>query len=127
VDYADRVQKMFLNGGVQSEEQLQATHKNILILLDDVVSDIKQGEHDTSLMKLFYNRRHIVANGTVSIVIVSQKFTSIPQKIRVNSNWLILFRLNPVEFDSVWKDAVVLNKDRWHATLKEVFGDESND
>lgn len=103
------------------------THKHILFVLDDVVADIKANEHNPALTKLFFNRRNIVANGTISIMVVTQKFTSLPQKIRSNSNWLILFRLNPVEFEAVWKDAVILSRDNWSKMLGEVFGTEEDD
>jgi len=112
---------------LKSQEQLETTHKHVLFVFDDVVSDIKTMEHEQSLTKLFYNRRHLIANGTVSIIVVTQKYTNIPQKIRSNSNWIILFRLNPVEFESVWKDAIVLSRDHWQKILDEVFGTEEED
>jgi DNA-binding transcriptional MocR family regulator len=44
--------------------------KNVLIILDDMVSDIKKNEHNPELAKLFYNRRHLI-NGTLSIILTS--------------------------------------------------------
>ncbi len=82
----------------------------MLLVLDDVAGDIKVGEFDPSLIKLFFNRRHLIANGTLSIITITQKFSAIPQKIRTISSWIIIFRLNPIETETVWKDAVVLTR-----------------
>jgi len=59
------------------------------------------------------NRRHLVLNGTVSIIIVSQKYTLIPARLRSNASWLILFQLNPIDFENVYKDAIVHNYKLW--------------
>ena len=45
--------------------------KNTLIVLDDMVSDLKANEHNPMLTQLIFNRRHLMVNGTVSIIIVS--------------------------------------------------------
>ena len=89
---------------------LRYTHLSVLLVLDDVAGDVKAGEFDPSLLKLFFNRRHLIANGTLSIITITQKFTAIPQKIRTTSSWIIIFRLNPIETETVWKDAVVLDR-----------------
>jgi len=46
----------------------------------------------------------------------------IPARLRSNANWLILFRLNPVDFDTVYKDVVMLYKDQWDKLLEFVYG-----
>lgn len=76
-EYANQVQTLYLSM-VASEELLRHTHLNVLLVLDDVAGDIKGGEFDPSLIKLFFNRRHLIANGTLSIITVTQKFSAIP-------------------------------------------------
>lgn len=46
-------------------------HMNVLFILDDVVGDIKKRENDVDLIALFFNRRHLISNGTVSIMMVT--------------------------------------------------------
>lgn len=75
---------------------------NLLIVLDDVVAAVKKYEHDPRLAQLIMNRRHLIFGGVVSIIIVTQKYTLIPARIRSNASWLILFRLNPLDFDNVY-------------------------
>lgn len=50
----------------------------------------------------------------------------IPVRIRSSASWLILFRLNPVDFDTVYKDAVTCSPVMWHRVLQQVF-DVDND
>ena len=41
-----------------------------------------------------YNRRHILPNGTISFIITTQKYTSVPTWLRVICNQLITFKTN---------------------------------
>ncbi len=93
--------------------QQAETRTNVLLVLDDVVGEIKANENNFVQSQLFFNRRHLIANGTVSIIVVSQKYTMIPARIRSTASWLILFRLNPVDADNVYKDVVMTTPQRW--------------
>lgn len=46
----------------------------------------------------------------------------IPARLRSNSNWFILFRLNPIDFENVYKDVVMMQKDKWEDLLDFTFG-----
>ena len=93
-------------------------------MLDDVIGPIKAIQNDPYLAQLFFNRRHLVANGVVSIILVTQKYTMIPARIRSNASWLILFRLNPLDFDNVFNDAFTGSAKRFKELLNFVYGDE---
>jgi hypothetical protein len=86
----------------------EQTHRNILVVLDDVVGSVKKAEFDPRLSQLVMNRRHIIFNGTISIIMVTQKYTLIPSRVRSNANWLILFQLNPMDFETAYRDCVTL-------------------
>lgn len=45
----------------------------------------------------------------------------IPARIRSNSNWLVLFRLNPVDFENVYKDVVMVSGGVWEKILEAVY------
>lgn len=104
-------------------EEKKKKHVNILLVLDDVVSSIKKAEYDPRLAQLVMNRRHLIYNGTLSIIIVSQKYTLIPGRIRSNASWLIVYQLNPMDFEAVYRDVIVLDSQRWKGLLKYVFGE----
>lgn len=67
---------------------------NILIIIDDFISFIKKNQYNPNLISLFYNRRHIVKNGIISIILTSQRYMTIPPQIRSTCNMLVLFRLS---------------------------------
>lgn len=106
-------------------EQRKKTHFNLLIILDDVVGQIKKQETNPMLAQLFLNRRHLIFNGTISIIVVSQKYTLIPARIRSNANWMIMYQLNPVDFKSIYEDAVIYGHKTWNKIIEYVFGSQS--
>ena len=72
------------------------------------------------------NRRHIIFNGTISIIMVTQKYTLIPARVRSNASWLILYQLNPLDFETAYRDAVTLLPERWRDILSFVFNVDFN-
>jgi hypothetical protein len=103
-------------------DEQRKTHKNVLIIFDDVIAGIKKAEFDPRLAQLFMNRRHLIANATISTIVVSQKYTLIPSRIRSNASWLIFFHLNPRDLETIYEDAVLMKKQQWIELLKFVFG-----
>ena len=72
----------------------------MLIIFDDVISDFKSKQL-RDIQKLFYNSRHLLKSktntkGNISIILSSQKLTSVPRQIRDTCNIIITFRLNGV-------------------------------
>lgn len=104
----------------------ERTHRNILVVLDDVVGQVKKAEFDPRLAQLVMNRRHIIFNGTISIIVVTQKYTLIPSRIRSNASWLILYQLNPVDFETAYRDAVTLLPDKWRDILTFTYSVDFN-
>lgn len=104
---------MFKDVEQMSHAERTSTHVNVLLVLDDVVSSIKKAEYDPRLSQLIMNRRHLLLNGTLSIIIVSQKYTLIPIRLRSNANWLVLYQLNPIDFENVYKDSIIHDMKTW--------------
>ena len=48
----------------------------------------------------------------------------IPARIRSAASWLILFRLNPNDFETVYRDVVMMNQDKWRQLLYFIFDHE---
>jgi hypothetical protein len=107
-----------------SKPDQERTHRNVLVVLDDVVGQIKKAEFDPRLAQLVMNRRHIIFNGTISIIVVTQKYTLIPARVRSNASWLILYQLNPVDFETAYRDAVTLLPEKWRDVLSFTFNVE---
>lgn len=73
----------------------------MLIIFDDVISSLKNS--DSSLTDLFYNRRHLLEHGVISIILTSQKWTLVPHSIRSVLNMIIAYPLPKVQLDGVLK------------------------
>jgi hypothetical protein len=54
-----------------SKEEKLEFHMNILFIFDDVIGTIKKLEFEPRLAQLVMNRRHLIINGTISIILVS--------------------------------------------------------
>jgi hypothetical protein len=66
----------------------------MLIIFDDAVAHIKTLANHPDFISLFYNRRHLLHNGTVSFIVTTQKWNLLPTFIRSACNMLVLFPLS---------------------------------
>lgn len=82
---------------------------NVLLVLDDVIANIYESRNSKQLMSLIFNRRHLINNGMVSVIVTSQKFNSIPTTLRSVVNVLILFEIWKRDI-SVIGDEIITSK-----------------
>ena len=85
---------------------------------------------DKLFAKIFYNRRHITADGGdeangVTVWLTTQSYNRIPLMIRKVANGLIAFKLKNVkEILSIYDEFVIgLSKDQFMNVLKYVYKD----
>ena len=110
-------------------DEVEGSGERVLLLLDDVVSDIRKNKGvDKSLAKILYNRRHITADGGdeangVSVWLTSQVYNRIPLMIRKAANGIIAFKLKNVkEIMSIYDEFVVgMTKEQFMQVLKYVY------
>lgn len=76
--------------------------KNMLIIFDDVLGAMK-GSSSPDFIDLFYNRRHLLTDGTVSIIVTGQKWNLIPTFVRQAINMLFLFPLAKAQLETIIK------------------------
>lgn len=100
------------------EDEKKGTDK-ILVILDDVISDIKDTDF---FLKLLYNRRHIA--GSVSIIITTQVYNKLKLPLRKVATHLVLFNTsNKKEFDSIFQDFINLKRETFDDIVRYVFKD----
>lgn len=87
-------------------EEYKKTYTNVLLILDDVVSSVNKEKNSEELMAIIFNRRHVLVNGMVSIIITTQKFNIIPTIMRTTLNVLILFDVIKKEIETI-KDNII--------------------
>eukprot|EP01050_Picozoa_sp_SAG11_P011923 SAG11_NODE_1296_length_5271_cov_7.677688_2_plen_261_part_00 len=113
------------------EEEIKGSGLRVLLILDDVVNDIRKNKGvDKVLAKILYNRRHITADGGdeangVTVWLTTQSWNRIPLMHRKVANGLIAFKLkNMKEILSIYDEFVIgLSKEQFLAILKYVYKD----
>ena len=53
------------------KEMRRETYLNVLCIIDDMISNIKANEFNPLLTQMIFNRRHLVINGMLSLIIVA--------------------------------------------------------
>lgn len=66
--------------------------ERVLIILDDVIGTIKGMQNKPALMKLIFNRRHLLTKGIVSFIITTQKYIVCPPRIRSCLTGILFFK-----------------------------------
>jgi KaiC/GvpD/RAD55 family RecA-like ATPase len=77
------------------------SRKNILIIIDDLITPIKKNQYNPDFMSLFLNRRHLIKNCTVSFIIVTQKYMMVPPVLRSNIDCIVFFRQNRNDLNKI--------------------------
>lgn len=100
-------------------------YTNVLFIFDDLISELYKNSKSKEIMDFIFNRRHILKNGMISIIITSQKYKIIPPIIRSNITVFIFFKLNNIDVKHV-KEELIFNPDDFASVLKLVFSPSSN-
>jgi hypothetical protein len=82
-------------------------NSNILIIFDDVISEMKKAQNDPRLTQLFFNRRKLISEGTISCIITSQKYRMLPPSLRSNLTWLIIFKQSGNDLEAITKENLI--------------------
>ena len=98
---------------------------NVLFVLDDVIAELFKNRFAKKIMSFIFNRRHLLNNGMISIIISSQKYTFVPTCIRANITCMFCFLLNGIEFLNIKKE-IVFNPDIFDKMLDIVFKSKNN-
>ena len=87
--------------------EIDATDDKVLIILDDVVTDITDSDY---IQKLIFNRRH--KGGGISLIVVTQVYNKLKLPLRKCATDVVLFSTsNKRELDSVFADFINVPKD----------------
>jgi adenylate kinase len=103
-------------------ESVKESDDKVLIILDDVISEIKSDEF---FMKLLFNRRHIA--GGISIILMTQVWNKLPLPLRKVASHLVLFNsTNKKELTSIFDDFVTLPREVYDQVVRYVFDKKHN-
>lgn len=80
------------------------TIQQILVVIDDLVSDLNKGSSDMVLMQLFYNRRHYSPHVHIHFILTTQKWNMIPAKVRSTVTIVVVFQVSDMEWGTIAKE-----------------------
>ena len=112
----------WINGKIQSLKNTK-DYTNVLFVFDDVLADLHKIHRSKEIMDLIFNRRHLLVNGMISILITSQKYKFIPSAIRSNITLLITFKLNNMDWKHI-NEEIIFSDANMDDILNFVFTDE---
>lgn len=106
--------------------QQTALNKNVLLIIDDCIAEVKDKLKDTKIASLFFNRRHLLwGEGKISIVITSQKYTMIPARFRSCITNLLLFSISPFDMQKIFEESIIkYSKAAWTEAISKVYEKE---
>lgn len=79
----------------------------MLIVFDDVIGEMKPLAKNSKFIDLFYNRRHLLREGCISILILTQKWNLSPPFIRQCYTFLIAFNVPKIQQSEIGRDIQV--------------------
>lgn len=112
-------------------EQIVDTGEKVLLILDDVVADIRgkgKGEIENKLEKIFFNRRHLCgAGGSCSVIATSQTYNKISPKLRKSASQFILFEnRQKKEQKSIFEEIILIPEKEYFDVMKYVYNKKHN-
>ena len=81
-------------------------YKKVLFIFDDLVGKMHKEATNENLLKLFFNRRHLIKNGDLSYIIVSQRYIAMPTNIRACISNMIFFKLTERDYKVLKTDLI---------------------
>lgn len=95
---------------------------DVLIIMDDCVSTLKENEKAAKTISIFFNRRHLLWNGTISMIITSQKYTMLPAKYRSVLTHIAIFGVSPFDYTKIMDESIVtLTKKEWKELITQIY------
>ena len=112
-------------------EQIADTGEKVLLILDDVVADIRgkgKGEIENKLEKIFFNRRHLCgAGGSCSVIATSQTYNKISPKLRKSASQFILFEnRQKAEQKSIFQEIILIPEKEYFDVMKYIYNKKHN-
>jgi hypothetical protein len=90
----------------------------IAIIIDDMASQLKNGDVQKALKQIAMNKRHL---GIYATFILSQTWKSVPFEVRRLYDNIIVFKISPDEMESMFIETLPQYKDYSQAIQKMVY------
>ena len=85
-----------------------------------MIAKLLKNSRSEDIMSFIFNRRHLLKNGMISIILTTQKYIFTPTAIRSNITFLISFKLNKIDWKHIEKE-VIFHDSKFKDVLNFVF------
>lgn len=82
------------------------SQKNVLFIFDDLIGDLHKNNENEKFLNLLFNRRHIIKNGYLSFIFITQRYLIIPTNLRTCISVIIFFRLTEKDYKQLKSDLI---------------------
>lgn len=106
-----------INENYENYKEYPDKNYSQLLILDDIASFLKLKQNVVFLNKMFFNRRH----KRLSIILTTQYIYQVPKSVRANLSDVILFEPTTSELETIRKEFIPMNKDKFINFIKFVF------
>ena len=111
-------------------EDMKDSGEKSLLILDDVISDIRgkgKGAIENKLQKIFFNRRHLCgAGGSCSIIATSQTYNKVDPKLRKTCSQLVQYKPVKKEVENIYDDIIQIPKKEFYDVLRYIYDKKHN-
>lgn len=117
---------------IQNEEGLEG---RTLIIMDDISHELKQGNSQDIVKRVFQNNRHlgrpledeetgeVIEGGSVSLIIIAQRLNNLPRYIRSQLTHYCIFdpRHTKSELTTIYDELIHTSKDNFNEILDKTY------
>jgi len=104
------------------QRKINGEESQILLIFDDLISEIAQSKNIDAFSKLILNRAHYYA----SVIITTQAYGRIPLYLRKNFSVVCQFKASNREMDVIRDELTQFNEKEWKQIMKYVFDEKYN-
>ena len=74
------------------------------------------------LASLFFNHRHLLWNGKISLIVTTQKYTMLPARYRSTITDIAMFGVSPFDAEKIFSESIVkYSKAEWKEEVSRLF------
>lgn len=97
-----------------------------MIIIDDFITELNKDKSSSDIKKLVFNRRHLLKNGMVSILLTSQKYSLVPCAIRSNLTMIFTFQLNNICLEKIKYELIRCDSNYFKTIIEYIFKNSEN-
>jgi energy-coupling factor transporter ATP-binding protein EcfA2 len=125
-NFTNSLNWLWIKDKIDKINSRHSEYMNVLFIFDDIISELYNSRYSKEIGQFIFNRRHLLLNGMISIILTSQKFTRIPTEIRSCSNIIIFFKLNSMCLKKIYEDLVFVDKEIYEEVVNKIFTETPN-